>query len=148
VYSGTVALILSLNFATLRSGQGNDISSEICLLRLTKLDRPMPLLEALKNYSFSGYIGRKNDCWIKRIVSSILVGFWQSPCSMIASLMTLRDVKDLILDLVHNFWLERLLVKSKQRCRRILNTRVLILLSSLAFRQVIHRLDLKESNCE
>jgi len=38
------------------------ISSEICLLRLTKLERPMCFSDASKKYSLSGYLGGEKDC--------------------------------------------------------------------------------------
>jgi len=122
MYNGTVYLILALKVSTLRSG------SELCSLWLTKLERPMLFSDASKKYSLSGYLGREKDCWIRRTVSSRLVGFLH-----IVSLMILNEVKDLMLGLTHNSQLERFLAKSKQCCLRILNTNVLILMISDAF---------------
>jgi len=138
MYKGTYDLILALKTSTSRSGHANGISFKICLLQLTKLDWPMRFCDASKKYSLSGYLGRERDYWIRRIVSSRLVRFLQSPCSFIVSLITLNGVKDLIFDLIHSSRLERFLVKSKQCCLRILNIKVLILLISETFKYPVH----------
>jgi len=62
MYNGTVDLILALKVSTLRSGHGYEISSEICLLWLTKLERPICFSDESKKYSLSGYLGREKDC--------------------------------------------------------------------------------------